>query len=133
MTLDNKLIFDKDFRKNRHERRIANKFIGSLSKRLYKVLVFTIASIGLTTKRAYANIDDGLTRTDMFGQELLTIIQRVGFWIAVLGCLIEILVSVFKKGGGHKEIINIIFKWLLIFASFYIVPALFKYIIHFFE
>lgn len=131
LTLNNKLVFDKEFR-NRHEKRVVNKFIGGLDKRLYKVLVFTISSVGLATNKVYANINEGLEKTDAFGEQLLTIVQRVGFWVAVIGCLVEILVSVFKKGGGQKEIINIVFKWLLIFASFYIVPALFRYVIEYF-
>ncbi|MBB6623855.1 hypothetical protein H7E67_10490 [Clostridium gasigenes] len=127
LTLNNKLVFNKEFY-NRKEKREVNKFIGGLDKKIYKTLVFTIATFGFCTNKAYASIDDGLKRTDTFFEQLLTIIQRVGFWVAVVGCLVEILVSVFKKGGGQKEIINIVFKWLLIFSCFYIVPALFRWI-----
>ncbi|MBU3131618.1 hypothetical protein KPL40_04070 [Clostridium gasigenes] len=127
LILDNKLVFNKEFY-NRKEIRQTNKYIGRLDKRLYKMLVFTIASVGFASNKVYANSAEGLRRTDVVGNEILTILQRVGFWVAVIGCIVEILISVFKKGGGTKEIMAIIFKWLLIFSSFYIVPALFNFI-----
>ncbi|SDO88933.1 hypothetical protein [Clostridium gasigenes] len=127
LILDNKLVFNKEFY-NRKEIRQTNKYIGRLDKRLYKMLVFTIASVGFASNKVYANSEEGLRRTDVVGNEILTILQRVGFWVAVIGCIVEILISVFKKGGGTKEIMAIIFKWLLIFSSFYIVPTLFNFI-----
>lgn len=131
LTLNNELIFDKEFN-NREERRTVNRVIGSLDKKIYKTLVFTMAVFGFTSNRAYAGVDEAVEKLDRLGALLLTIIQKVGFWVCVLGCLLEIAVSVFKKGGGQKEIIGIVFKWLLIFGCFYIVPSLFKLIITFF-
>lgn len=131
LTLNNRLIFDKEFY-NRKEIRETNRFIGRLDQRIYKMLVFTIASVGFASNKAYANIEEGLAKTDKAGHEVLMILQRVGFWIALTGCIVEILISVFKKGGGSKEIISIVFKWLLIFSSFYIVPILFEAIRRFF-
>lgn len=124
LTLDNELIFDKEFN-NREEKRTVNKIIGSLDQKIYKTLVFTVAAISFASKKAFAGVDEALIGTESFGQMLLMIVQRVGFWVCVLGCILEIMVSVFKKGGGQKEIIALVFKWLLIFASFYIVPWLF--------
>ena len=124
LTLENRLVFDKEF-KNREEKREVNKLIGSLGKKVYKTLVFTMATLMLISKKAYAGVDEALVGTEKFGQMLLMIVQRVGFWVCVLGCILEIMVSVFKKGGGQKEILALVFKWLLIFASFYIVPWLF--------
>lgn len=131
LTLDNELIFDKEFR-NREEKRAVNKIIGSLDQKIYKTLAFTIATLGFTANKAYAGVDEAIRKTDELGFLLLSVIQKVGFWVCVLGCIIEILVSVFKKGGGQKEIIGLVFKWLLIFGCFYIVPALFRLIITFF-
>ena len=131
LTLNNRLVFDKEFR-NREEKREVNKIISSLGKKVYKTLVFTIATLMFISKKAYAGIDEALKGTEDFGHLLLMIVQRVGFWVCVLGCILEILVSVFKKGGGQKEILAIVFKWLLIFASFYIVPWLFGLIATYF-
>lgn len=127
LILDNKVVFNKEFH-NRKEIREANKFISSLDKRIYKILVFTIASIGFASNRVYADSTDGLKKVDEMGNEILNILQRVGLQVAIIGCIVEILIAVFKKGGGQKEILSVIFKWLLIFSSFYIVPALFNFI-----
>lgn len=127
LTLNNRLVFDKEFY-NRKEIRQANKYVGRLDQRIYKMLVFTIASVGFASNKVYADSSKGLAGVDVAGSEILIILQRVGFWVAVIGCIVEILISVFKKGGGTKEIMAIIFKWLLIFSSFYIVPALFIFI-----
>ena len=128
LTLNDRLVFDKEFF-NRKEIRSVNKLIGSLDRKVYKSLVFTIATFGFITNKAYADSSEALAKVDKVGSEILNIIQRVGFWVAVLGCIIEIIVSVFKKGGGQKEVLSLVFKWLLIFTSFYIVPALFGFII----
>ncbi|MBU3087456.1 hypothetical protein KPL42_03005 [Clostridium gasigenes] len=132
LILDNKVVFDKEF-KNREEKREVNKFIGGLDKKIYKTLVFTIAAISFSSNKAYASLDKGLEKTDVYGHQLLSIVQRVGFWVCVIGCIVEILISVFKKGGGQKEILSLVFKWLLIFCSFYIVPLLFKSAAEFFN
>lgn len=132
LTLNNKLVFNKEFY-NRKEIREANKFVRNLDKRIYKLLVFTIASVGFASTKVYADGAEALRRADEVGSQILNIIQRVGFWVSVIGCLVEILVTVFKKGGGHKEILAIIFKWLLIFSSLYIVPALFKFVVDSFK
>ncbi|MBB6715969.1 hypothetical protein [Clostridium gasigenes] len=132
LTLNNKLVFNKEFY-NRKEKREVNKFIGGLDKKIYKTLVFTIAAISFTSNKAYASLDKGLEKTDVYGHQLLIIVQRVGFWVCVIGCIVEILISVFKKGGGQKEILSLVFKWLLIFCSFYIVPLLFKSAAEFFS
>lgn len=131
LTLENKLVFDKEFN-NREEKRTVNKIIGSLDHKVYKTLVFTVATISFVGKKTYAGVDDAIRKTDELGYLLLSVIQKVGFWVCVLGCIVEILISVFKKGGGQKEIIGLVFKWLLIFACFYIVPSLFRLIITFF-
>lgn len=128
ITWDNQLILDKEFY-NRKEKREVNKLIGKLEPQIYKSLVFTIATFGFATTKAYANSSEALNKVDKVGFEILNIIQRVGFWVAVLGCLIEIMVSVFKKGGGQKEVLSLVFKWLLIFVCFYLVPALFNFIV----
>lgn len=128
LTLNNNLVFDREFL-NREERRTTNNFVKGLSKKAYKSFVFLIAAFGLMSIRVSADIGEAMSKTDYFGNQLLTIVQRVGFWVAVVGCLIEILVCVFQKKGGQKEILASIFKWLLTFSSFYLVPVLFKFIV----
>ncbi|MEG2289899.1 MAG: hypothetical protein RSA29_02525 [Clostridium sp.] len=106
-----------------------DNFIGSLSNKAYKCLVFTIASLGFASNRVYGDSGVALNKLDEAGMKILSILQRAGFWVAIIGCITEILVSVFRNGGGQKEILNLLFKWLLIFSSFYIVPSLFRFIV----
>ena len=98
-------------------------------KRIEKMLIFTIASIGVLTNTVCADTAEALAKVDTVGAQMLNIIQRISLWVCILGCIMEILISVFKKGGGQKEVLSNIFKWLLIFTSFYLVPALFKFIV----
>lgn len=107
----------------------ADSFIGDLmnDKRISKVLIFTTACLNIANK-VLASTEDALNKVDKVGAEFLSIIQRVGFWVCVIGCILEILIAVFKKGGGKNEILSLIFKWLIIFASFYFLPATFRFI-----
>lgn len=112
----------------------ADFFIGDLmkDKRMAKILVFTTACLNLT-KKVLASTEDALNKVDKVGEEFLTIIQRFGFWVCVIGCILEIMIAVFKKGGGKNDILSLIFKWLIIFASFYFLPATFRFIAAAFE
>ncbi|GAA0825166.1 hypothetical protein [Clostridium tertium] len=107
----------------------ADLFIGDLmkDKRISKVLIFTTACLNIANK-VLASTEDALNKVDSVGAEFLSIIQRVGFWICLIGCILEILIAVFKKGGGKNEVLSTIFKWLIIFSSFYFLPAIFRFI-----
>jgi hypothetical protein len=104
-------------------------FLGDLMKdeRISKILVFTTACLNIANK-VLASTEEALNKVDKVGAEFLSIIQRVGFWICLIGCILEILIAVFKKGGGKNEVLSTIFKWLIIFASFYFLPAIFRFI-----
>ncbi|MGG7142502.1 hypothetical protein ACQPVP_03450 [Clostridium nigeriense] len=106
-----------------------DSFIGDLmkDKRISKLLIFTTACINISNN-VLASTEDALNKVDIIGTQFLSIIQRVGFWVCVIGCILEILIAVFKKGGGKNEILSLIFKWLIIFASFYFLPATFRFI-----
>lgn len=107
----------------------ADSFIGDLmkDKRISKLLIFTTACLNIAEK-VLASTEDALNKVDIVGRQFLGIIQRVGFWVCVIGCILEIIIAVFKKGGGKNEVLSTIFKWLIIFASFYFLPATFKFI-----
>lgn len=127
LTFNNKLVFNKEFL-NREERRTANNFVRGLSKKTYRSFVFLIATIGMASVRVSADVGEAMAKTDYMGNQLLTIVQRVGFWVCVIGCLVQVLTEVFQKKGSQKEILSAIFKWLLTFTSFYLVPVLFRFI-----
>lgn len=107
----------------------ADLFIRDLmkDKRISKLLIFTTACLNISNK-VFASTEDTLNKVDLVGTQFLSIIQRVGFWVCVIGCILEIIIAVFKKGGGKNEILSLIFKWLIIFASFYFLPATFRFI-----
>lgn len=109
----------------------SDSFLGELikDKRVEKMIVFTLAGLNFASSTVLADTDEALIKVENIGQEMLTILQRVGLWVCIIGCIVEVLIAVFKKGGGQKEIISTIFKWLLILSSLYIVPALFKFIV----
>ena len=96
-------------------------------KRISMLLIFTTACLNISNK-VFASTEDTLNKVDLVGTQFLSIIQRVGFWVCVIGCILEIIIAVFKKGGGKNEILSLIFKWLIIFASFYFLPATFRFI-----
>lgn len=106
-----------------------DSFIGNLmnDRRISKLLIFTTACLNISNK-VLASTEDALNKVDSIGTQFLSIIQRVGFWVCVIGCILEILIAVFKKGGGKNEILSLVFKWIIIFASFYFLPATFRFI-----
>lgn len=128
ITLNNKLIYNKDFSKKdelKAKEELAKYILKD--KRLTKCAVFLIAGLNYTTD-AMADINQTMSKVDAAGFMFLGIIQRIGFWICLLGCLLEILLAVFKEGRGKNAILPIVLKWLGIFATFYFLPACFELI-----
>lgn len=141
---DNEVIYEKEFLNKREklekaeltkkEKNKLNKFIGSLDARTYKLMTFTIAALMFASKNVMAateqpeKLEKTWTKIEKLGEQILFVLQRAGLWIAILGCIIEILISVFKKNGGKDEIIGLIFKWFLIIVAVFVVPAAFKFI-----
>lgn len=113
----------------------SNKFeriLEGLDQRSFKLMSFTMGTLMFATKRAEA-ATGGVAKAEELGREILVILQRFGLWICIIGCILEILVSVFKKNGGKDEIIGIVFKWFLILLALYAVPAAFIWIADYFN
>lgn len=125
ITLNNKLIYNKDFSKKKDTEELA-KFILK-DKRLTKCTVFLIAGINYTTS-VMADINATMGKIDNAGYMFLGIIQRVGFWVCLIGCLLEILLAVFKEGKGKNALLPICAKWIGIFSAFYFLPTIFELI-----
>lgn len=135
ITLNNNLVFNKDFsiRKDfslRREDEIAKYILKN--NRLKKCAIFVIFGINYTTN-VFASVNDPFSRLDTGGYALVGLIQRLGFWICLLGCLLEILLAVLKEGKGRSALLPITLKWLLTFLSFYIIPEIFVKTKNFFE
>lgn len=65
------------------------------------------------------------------GQKFFSIIRTLGYWLCLIGCIVEILKSV--STGGSKDIGKIIMKYLLIFGALYFMPWAFDLIKEMFE
>lgn len=61
---------------------------------------------------------------DALGNTFLGIIQRVGYWIALIAAIGEII-KVAMKGGTGSDIGKVILKYVLIYASLFLMPWLF--------
>ncbi len=66
-----------------------------------------------------------LESVDKLGNTFLNILQRVGYWIALLSALAEIVKTSMRGGNNTAEIGKIIMKYLLIYASLYLMPYMF--------
>lgn len=93
--------------------------------RLKRLVVFTVASLNYAsevladTSEAYAKIDRG-------GILILGLIQTVAYWLCIISCIMEILKTVMN--GSTKDVGKIMLKYILIFASVYLMPWAFNLI-----
>lgn len=125
ITINNELVYNKNFSKKEHMK-AKNKALKIIlgDKRLTRCAVFLIASVNYTTN-AFADIESSMKKLDDAGFMFLGIIQRIGFWVCLLGCLLEILTAVFREGRGKNAMLPIFIKWIGIFSAFYFLPSCF--------
>lgn len=124
ITLNNTLVKNYDF--SRKERTYLDKLSGEIlkDKRLTKFTVFLIAGLNIT-RDVLADTGEAFARLDKAGWMFLGIIQKLGFWVCLIGCLLEILFAVFKEGKGKSALLPIGLKWIGIFLGFYLIPEIF--------
>ena len=125
ITLNNKLIYSKDFSKKIYNEEFAKVVLRD--KKLTRCAVFLIAGLNYSTK-VMADVSETMAKMDNAGFIFLGLIQRIGFWVCLLGCLLEILVSVFKEGRGKNALLPVALKWIGLFAAFYLLPTVFQLI-----
>lgn len=125
ITLNNELVFNKQFF-TKKEKRDLNHFAGEVlkDKRLTRCAVFLIAGLNIT-KEVLADTSDAFAKLDKAGWIFLGIVQKLGFWVCLIGCLLEILFAVFKEGKGKSALLPITLKWIGIFLAFYLLPEIF--------
>lgn len=102
---------------------IATKIINN--DRLRKIAVFTIAGLNYAST-VLADANDATSRIDSAGNMFLGIVQSIGYWLCLIGCMMEILKSVMN--GSSKDVGKIMMKYLLIFAALYLMPFAFNLI-----
>lgn len=94
-------------------------------KRLISVGIGATLYIISNSTVAFAN--SGLDGLDILGNTFLTIIRRLGYWIALI-CAIAEIIKMASQGGGREEILKVIMKYILIYAALFLIPRLFDLI-----
>lgn len=104
-----------------------------LAERVYKnktlksMAVFVIASLTYAEKVLAADTTvEAVKRLNTAGNTLLSVMQTIGYWVALLMCIIEILKTL--SSGDTKSIGRIIVKYLMAFAGIYVLKWLFDLI-----
>lgn len=95
----------------------------------YMTFAVTMAvSFVLMTLEANASTFKGIETIDNLGATFVGIIQQAGYWICFAKGLVDIIKELLKGGDKADSIGRILFKYVLAFASFYLLPFLFNII-----
>jgi hypothetical protein len=96
-------------------------------KKLFIIAIMIIIIINvccLSTFAATKNIEEGLANLDNKMEGLLTVVYRIGYWVLLIIAFIDILSSVMSK--NIKEVGKVILRYVIIYASLYLLPFLFS-------
>jgi len=63
---------------------------------------------------------------DALGWTLLGLIRQYAYWVLLIWCIVEVIKS--GVGGESKKALSIVMKFVIIFASMYLLPNLFNVI-----
>lgn len=95
--------------------------------RLKKMAVFVLGSLMYADNvHAAGNTVDAITKLNAAGNTLLGVMQTIGYWVALIMCIVEILKSL--SAGDTKSIGRIIVKYLMAFAGIFVLKWLFDLI-----
>lgn len=86
--------------------------------KLKKQAVFVLGSLFYVQDVVSAASDLG--KIDKAGNTILGIVRKIGYWICIVGCIIDIIKSLMQ--GDTKSIAKIMMKYALAFAALYIFP-----------
>ena len=125
--------FIRSFEYNREDSRKINKWLNKVEKndkRLYRTLVFLIALLNHPVV-AYADMGEAFNRMDKLGVLVLSLLKKVGFWLCLISCILEILKSFLNS--DCKDVWKIFFKYISIYSVIHFLPYAFKLISSVFE
>lgn len=113
------------------ELNMLDKKIGELDSKTYTVLV-TITAGFFTGLKMYQDTlavsafagEGALSGIDKIGNIFLGIFKRVAFWIILIMGFVELAKAVLR-GAPVTEIIGVVFKYGLIYASVFLLPEMF--------
>lgn len=108
---------------------LVDKEISKLNKTAYNVLAFMVAGV-VGVIEAYQNtltvqVSNPIGAIDTLGNTFLGIFQGLGRWIVLIMAFIEIVKAVMKGSSSTSEIFGIIFKYVIIFATMFLLPYFF--------
>lgn len=73
----------------------------------------------------FAAVD--LTEIDVLGMTFLTIIRRIAYWLVLIGAIAELIKCV-RQGGSKEDIMQVIMRYVLIYAALFLIPKIFDLI-----
>ena len=89
----------------------------------HKRFLITLLGLSLYAKNVFA-ASDGI---DKLGWTLLGLIRHWAYWILLIMCIVEVIKS--GLNGDSKKSLPIIMKFVVIFASMYLIPVIFDAIV----
>lgn len=108
---------------------LVDKEIGKLNKTAYNLLAFMVAgAVGVI--EAYKNTltvttSNPIGSIDNLGNVFLGIFQGLGRWVILIMAFIEIIKAVMKGSSSTSEIFGIVFKYVIVFATMFLLPYFF--------
>lgn len=108
------------------------KGVDRLSYKAKKQIQKAVA-VGLATTTFLINhpsiafASDAFDEIDKLGFIFLNIIRRFGYWLALLCAIVELLKCV-REGGNKQDIWQVIMKYVVIYASLFLIPKAFDLI-----
>lgn len=102
---------------------LATKIIND--DRLRRMTVFVIAGLNYASE-VLADTSQAVAKINVAGYTFLNIVQTLGYWLCLIGCIMEILKSLMN--GSSKDVGKLMLKYLLIFAALYLMPFAFDLI-----
>lgn len=121
--------FQEYFNKDMREKiRLADKMIEHIkrNKTHYKRLIFLVALLLINDTKLIFASDMNLSAIDSLGNKMLDVVRVVGYWYSIIMCCVESIKS--AMSGTTNNITSIIFKYSMLFGTFYFVPAIFDMI-----
>lgn len=111
----------------RMEKEIDN-FGYKAKKQINKAIATGIgATMFLVNHPSLAFASDGLEEIDKLGFMFLTIVRRVGYWLALICAIVE-LIKCIREGGNKQDVWGVFMKYLLIYAALFLIPKAFDLI-----
>lgn len=95
------------------------------NKKIEKELVLGLALGGFLLSNPTVAYGLELGAIDRLGNTFLSIVRKASYWIVLVLALTQITKSAMKSGNSTSEIAGIIVRYLLIYASLYLMPYLF--------